>query len=91
MDLRDALAANIRSMRARKQLDQETVAARMRDLGFATWTRQTVHATEKPVRRVTAEEIFALAQVLDVPVLGLLEMSSNGAVHFPSGHDVPAA
>ena len=89
MDLGDALAANIRSMRARKQLGQESVASRMRDLGFATWTRQTVGSTEKPTRRVTAEEIFGLAQVFDTTVASLMEMSANGAVHFPNGQDVP--
>lgn len=88
MLISEALAANIRSARARKHLGQADVSERMHALGFSTWTRQTVGCTEKPNRRVTAEEIFALALVLETTVRSLMELSPNGSVFFPCGQEV---
>lgn len=82
----EILARRIRGARAEKRLGQESVAARMRALGFDGWTRQTVGSTEKPTRRVTAAEVIGLALVLEVPVPALLTPVPNDeAVAFPGG------
>lgn len=41
------------------------------------WHQQTVANVEKGKRRITAEEIFALAWVLDTPVEALLTPAAN--------------
>jgi transcriptional regulator with XRE-family HTH domain len=82
----DVLARNIRAARARADLGQESVAARMRALGFDGWVRQTVGSTEKPTRRVTAEEVFALSLVLKTSVRDLMAPeATDEAVTLPSG------
>jgi transcriptional regulator with XRE-family HTH domain len=80
------LARRIRSARRDRELSQESVAARMRALGFDWWTRQTVGSTEKPTRRVTAAEVVGLALILDVavPILLRAEPIDEG-VAFPTG------
>jgi transcriptional regulator with XRE-family HTH domain len=69
----EILAKNIRSRRARLGLGQESLADRMRRLGFTQWNRQIVGSTEKPTRRVTAEEIFGLALALETTMPRLLQ------------------
>lgn len=81
------LAANIRAARTRKGLGQESVAARMRALGHDAWIRQTVSSTEKARRRVTAEEIFALAWALETSISALMAATSDDkTVDLPGGH-----
>ena len=70
--IRDELAANIRAARARKRLQQSDVVAGMRALGFSEWHRQTVSRVERGERRVLAEEICALATVLETSVAALM-------------------
>jgi transcriptional regulator with XRE-family HTH domain len=81
------LAQNIRAARARAGLGQESLAARMRALGFEGWVRQTVGSTEKPTRRVTAEEIFGLALALETSMSGLMAPTVIDAppVELPGG------
>lgn len=65
---RSILAANIRAERARAALSQQEVADGMRELGFVGWFSQTLSKVECGDRRVLAEEILGLAQVLKTPV-----------------------
>src|ERR1700722_13919669 len=86
----EVLASNIRSARARLRIGQESLAARMRALGYDAWIRQTVGSTErdKNARRPTAEEIFGLALALETTVQQLMTPAPVGAdrwVQLPSG------
>lgn len=86
----EVLAQNVRAARARKGLDQEPVAARMRALGFPAWRRQTVAGVEKNTRRVTAEEVFGLAVALETSFMSLVEpVREDGPVGLPSGAELP--
>lgn len=87
----DVLAANFRAARARAGLDQETVAARMRALGFTEWRYQTAGVIEKGKRRITAEEIMALAWVLETSIHALMKPPDElGEVRFRSGDLISA-
>jgi hypothetical protein len=81
------LARNIRSARARLgPLGQESLAKRMRALGYSSWLRQTVSSTEKGKRRVSAEEVVGLALALETSVPTLLAAATDDdGVAFPSG------
>src|SRR5579875_751710 len=86
----DVLAKNVRAARARRGLEQEPLAVRMRALGFSAWRRQTVASVEKNTRRLTAEEVFGLAFALETSVISLLEPArEDGPVSLPSGAEVP--
>jgi hypothetical protein len=74
---REVLAGNIRAARARAGLGQELVAGRMRRLGFSEWRYQTVGVVEKGKRRVTAEEVMALAWVLQTSVYELMRPAES--------------
>ncbi len=89
MDIKDALSANCRSQRARVNIGQDCAAERMRALGFQ-WVRQTVGEIEHGQRRIAAEEIFGLAQVLDTTAASLMRISVNGSVSFPNGQEITA-
>lgn len=79
----DVLAANIRSARTRLRLEQESVAARMRALGYAYWTRQTLSKVERGNRRVLAEEVPGLAVALGRTVSRLMApVDEDGAVRL---------
>jgi hypothetical protein len=80
------LARNLRAARARLgPLGQESVAARMRALGHASWLRQTVSSAEKGRRRLSAAEVFALALVLETSVSALLTATADDeSVTFPT-------
>lgn len=87
----EILAANFRAARARRGLSQEAVAARMRALGYGKWRYQTVGVVEKGERRLTAEEIMALAWVLETSIQALMAASGeDGEVEFPSGDRISA-
>lgn len=86
----DVLTRNVRAARARKGLDQELLAARMRALGFSVWVRQTVARVEGGKRRLTAEEVFGLAFALETSLMSLLEPArEDGPIGLPSGAEVP--
>jgi transcriptional regulator with XRE-family HTH domain len=53
-------------------LEQEHVAARMRDLGH-NWVQQTVSEVERGRRRVTATELFSLTLVLGASIGDLFD------------------
>lgn len=82
----DVLARNIRSARTRIDIGQDSLAARMRALGFGAWIRQTVSSTERGRRRPTAEEILGLAYALETTIARLMmPTEEDKQVEFPSG------
>jgi len=86
----DVLARNIRATRARRGISQESVATRMRNLGHDGWVRQTVGSTEKPTRRVTADEILGLSLALDTTVSALMAPADEDKmIDFPAGGSLP--
>ena len=64
------LAGNIRAMRSLRWLSQEGLAERMRFLGH-DWSRTTVSEIERCARKLTAEELIALAVVLSATLAEL--------------------
>ena len=78
----DDLAANIRAARARADLSQKMLAARMRRLGFRTWVYQTVGKTEHAQRPVTATEILGLALAMNTTVMHLMVADVAAGDHF---------
>jgi len=87
----DVLARNIRAARSRKGLNQETLAARMRALGYTAWLRQTVANVEKGRRRATAEEILGLGYALETSIAALMKPTDDDKlVTFPSGRSIAA-
>ena len=60
----------------------------MRALGFTSWLRQTMSTVEKGRRRVTAEEILALALVLGTDVTMLMLPPRAEKVMLPGGQVV---
>lgn len=88
----DALiAANIRAARARLGITQAVVAQRMKTLGFS-WYAQTCGAVERNERPLGADELTALALVLETTtdVLALAPPGAGPWVVFPSGQRIPA-
>jgi transcriptional regulator with XRE-family HTH domain len=88
----EVLARNLRAARSRIDIGQESVAARMRALGYTAWLRQTVGSTERGRRRPTAEEVFALAYVLQTSVPALMAPTAEDeVVDLPSGLAIDAS
>jgi transcriptional regulator with XRE-family HTH domain len=88
-DFREVLGRNVRAARARLGIGQDSTAARMRELGFGKWLRQTVGSTERGSRPVTAEEVFGLAAVLETTIARLMApIDEDRFVKFPSGDRV---
>ena len=88
----DVLARNASALRSRARLNQELVAARMRELGYTAWLRQTVANVEKGKRRLTGAEIHALAWALQTNVRDLVIPSDDDVViEFPSGAGIAVA
>jgi hypothetical protein len=82
----DVLTENFRAAKARAGLNQEAVAARMCALGFSEWRYQTVGQVEKGKRRLTAEEVMALAWVMETSITTLMRPPEElGEVRFRSG------
>jgi len=77
MTSRKELAADFRAARARAGLSQEMVAARMRALGYGAWRYQTVGAVEKGKRRLMAEEVMALACVMETTIAALMGYAAS--------------
>ena len=88
----DLIARNLRAARAEADVSQGEVHKRMRDLGFTKWQPSTMSLAERGKRRLMAEEIFALAYVLDVTVTRLMSPTEDDHwVAFPSGKAIHAA
>lgn len=85
----EILASNIRSARSRIGISQESLAERMRALGFEAWIRQTVGSTDQARRRPTAEEVLALSLALETTIARLMSpLDEDGQVELPSGDTV---
>jgi len=76
--VRLSIAANIRAERARRRLSQKQVADGMRHLGYGNWHPQTVGAVERCERYVQADELIALAEVLDTAPDALWRVPAHG-------------
>lgn len=87
----DVLTENFRAARARAGLNQEAVAARMRALGFGEWRYQTVGQVEKGKRKLSAEEVMALAWVLGASITALMTPPAElGGLRLRSGDVISA-
>jgi 8-oxo-dGTP diphosphatase len=79
------LAGNIAAARARRRLDQQDLADRMRALGWK-WVRQTVGEVENNRRRLTAGEILGLAICLETTVPRLMApLMEDEWIGLPNG------
>jgi transcriptional regulator with XRE-family HTH domain len=88
----EVLARNVRAARSRAGLQQEPVAAGMRNLGFTAWLRQTVANVEKARRGLRAEELLGLAIVLDTSVTRLMTpLREDKQIELPSGQPLGVA
>jgi transcriptional regulator with XRE-family HTH domain len=76
--VRLSIAANIRAERARRRLSQQQVADGMRHLGYGNWYQQTVGAVERCDRYVQADELIALAEVLNTAPDALWRVPTPG-------------
>lgn len=87
----EVLVSNVRAARGRAGIEQETAAARMRALGFEGWVRQTVSKVERGERKVMAEEVPALAYVLQTTISRLMApLDEDKTVEFrESGPSIP--
>jgi 8-oxo-dGTP diphosphatase len=82
----DLLARNLRAARAAANLSQADAGERMRALGFRSWLGQTVSASERGKRRVTAEEIIGLCAALECPPGALLlPVRGSADIELPAG------
>jgi len=86
--LGEILARNIAAERNRRDLQQQDLADRMRDLGWK-WVRQTVGEVENNRRRLTAEEVLALSIALETSIPALLPpVDGDTVVVLPSGAEL---
>jgi transcriptional regulator with XRE-family HTH domain len=84
-------ARNFRAARAAAGHHQGDVSERMNGLGFKEWRRQTVARVERGERRVSAEEAFWLAYVLDTSVARLMSPTEDDHwVAAPNGKTIHA-
>ena len=82
----EVLARNIRAVRSRSNLGQESVVARMRALGYDTWHRQTMGKVERGERRITAEEVLGLSVAMETSIAALLMPDADAKqVTLPGG------
>lgn len=77
VSVRLSIAANIRAERARRHLSQKQVADGMRHLGYGNWRQQTAGAVERCDRSVQADELIALAEVLNTAPETLWRLPSS--------------
>lgn len=90
----EAVRANIRARRGHLGLEQESVAARMRELGHSSWYRQTVGSVEKGPRKVSVSELLGLSLALETSISALLAPDtttpSQQLIAMPNGRKLPA-
>jgi transcriptional regulator with XRE-family HTH domain len=93
-DYRAAIAASVRATRAARGMTRREVTERMREMGWDAWHRQTLGNIERGQRRLTADEAFGLAWVMQVPIAALLTPPADfggGRVATPAGQTVGTA
>lgn len=87
----EAIAAKLRALRVQRDLDQATLALRMKKLGY-NWHRQTVGQVETGKRRVTVDELLGLCIALGASLPDTTAPLRNSAdVSFPNGMTLPAS
>jgi transcriptional regulator with XRE-family HTH domain len=78
----EIIGANIRALRDEAQWSKEQVAKAMERLGFA-WKRLTVTEVEGAYRRLSLEELLAIAALFAVPAIKLLLPDARTALDWP--------
>lgn len=68
----EAVAAQVKSLRAKQDWTQDDLAAKLREKGFPHWTRSVIAALESKNRQITLEDLIALAVVFNVPLADLI-------------------
>jgi hypothetical protein len=89
---KDVLAGNIRAARARADLSQAALAARMKALGFTQIYGATIGAIERSARTLGAVEIAGISLCLNTTVSALMlpTLEAGSTVIFPNGDRVPS-
>lgn len=72
------VAENIRRFRMRERLSQDALGKSMQALGFKTWYANAVAQAELGGRKVTIDELLALALVFEVPPFALMLPQERG-------------
>jgi transcriptional regulator with XRE-family HTH domain len=67
----EVIGRNVRAAREHRGLTAEAFAERVGEILGSTWPRQTVYLLEAGGRRLAAEEVVAIAIVLDVSIADL--------------------
>lgn len=86
----ELLATNLRVARARANLSQNVVAARMNRLGFAAWDGSKVSRCERGSTPLAGAELLALSVALECTLNELTGGNTppDALVAFPSGYEV---
>ncbi len=71
-DIDTRIGLNLRALRTLRRLEQKQIAAKMHDLGHATWAPSTVSQIERGQRAVLVSEALDLAGCLGVDLAKLL-------------------
>jgi hypothetical protein len=89
---KDVLAGNIRAARARANLSQAALAARMKALGFTQIYGATIGAIERADRTLGAVEVAGISLCLNTTVSALMlpTLEAGSTVIFPNGDRVPS-
>lgn len=85
----DIIGGNIRSVRVEAQWSQEELAQAMTGVGFS-WKRLTVTEVEGAARRLSLEELLAIAALFAVPAIELMLPDNQTALEWPNS-DLHAA
>ena len=80
----EIVGENIRALRIEAQWSQEEVATSMARVGFS-WKRLTVTEVEGAARRLSFEELLALAALFAIPAIELMLPSTGTALEWPHG------
>lgn len=82
------LAEAIGSAMGRRNLSRTDLAARMNNLGYPKWSRQTVAEVIEGNRRILAAELYPLAFALEMPLPALVMPWTEGGpaeIKLPGG------
>lgn len=80
------ITRNVRAARAALRLSQRDLAARMRELGYATWYPQTVSNTESGKRSLRPAEALGLSVALETSLASIVFAPGDGyAALLPCG------
>ena len=82
--LKHVIGANLKALRKEADWTQLDLAEAMTALGFE-WQRITCTQSELATRRVTVEEVFALAILFAVPVVQMFVPPEDTVIEWPQG------